>query len=158
MFHHLSEPVHHFLSLFITFQHFSRCNSSDHTGEESAATKNFAIWVSRFWWGSQCPCFSWSQLGSSSRRRVVCSCFFFCCLACLHCTVPCIIVHQYLRIAFAGFGERDIQAWAHHVQEAKIYLEFPDVFLFARNKGFALKVLVWKEGQEKNKQVIYLHN
>ena len=37
--------------------------------------------------------------------------------------------------------------WARRVKERGVFLEFPDVYLFARNRGIALQVLVWKEGR-----------
>ena len=37
-------------------------------------------------------------------------------------------------------------AWAKRLEQDGTFLEFPDLFLWASQKGYDLKVLVWKEG------------
>ena len=41
-----------------------------------------------------------------------------------------------------------MRAWSKRVAQKGVYLEFPDIFLFAVKKSFELKVLVWKQGHE----------
>ena len=46
----------------------------------------------------------------------------------------------------SGGPIQDIMAWAKRLEQDGTFLEFPDLFLWASQKGYDLKVLVWKEG------------
>ena len=46
----------------------------------------------------------------------------------------------------AGGAIQDIMAWVKRLEQDGTFLEFPDLFLWASQKGYDLKVLVWKEG------------